>query len=217
MDMRSLKLLVAVGIVVSGAVMACGGEVVVGEQQSGASAEDAGSAADDDAGAGSAATSTKPTKDASSDTSPVDSGCATPVAGVVVAPGGAIPPPTGHVAMQLTFVYQGASVYITRVGARDVAPVGDSTRPQPGVNSGYWVSVHDASDAVLFTQSFFDPTVQEGFGGDGGFSNSTLPVCDPKSFIVDVPNDAAARAVVVYGSPYGTQNVATEIGRFTLP
>lgn len=139
---------------------------------------------------------------------------------VAVEPGGTVQPrPSGSV-LRLALVYQGSYLGIRKIAGVTMT-ISSSDGPfQPDTTSGYWAELRDGTGAVLYTDAFQDPTRIEapgGPGGDGGFMNSTRPLCEAKSISVDLPNDAAGKSIVVFGSPYGTQEVATEIARFNLP
>jgi hypothetical protein len=135
---------------------------------------------------------------------------------VLVSSGGRIARPVGSV-LRLTLVYQGAGIGVRSVDEVDmvIAPTDGPLRE--GVNSGYWAETRDAA-AALYQRTLRDPTVQEAPADpDGGdYSNATVDRCEPKTLLVDVPNDPAATELRIYGSPYGTQLAATELARFTL-
>ncbi len=152
---------------------------------------------------------------------PVFNGCAgqSALPTAIVEPGGAIAPRPKGSALRLTVTYQASAVMIDAINGVDkVLPPSDGPF-EPGKSGGYWYTLEDSSGSALYTQYFLDPTNQEvpgGPAGDGGFSNFTKPFCDKKLISVDVPNDPAGRAIVIYGPPYGKQDPTGELGRFTL-
>jgi hypothetical protein len=135
----------------------------------------------------------------------------------MVPPGGALSPrPAGSV-LRLTLVYQGSRLAITDArGVTKILSPGDGPFT-PGATAGYWVELRSATGATLFTRLLQDPTVMEAVTSEGGFVNLLVPFCDEKLIPVDVPNDSSGKAIVVFGSPYGTYNAASEIARFVLP
>lgn len=73
-----------------------------------------------------------------------------------------------------------------------------------------------ASGQTIYTRVVSDPTVVEGVLADGGLVAGRAPFCDAKVIHVDAPNDPSATALVVYGSPYATDDPAIELARFSL-
>lgn len=141
--------------------------------------------------------------------------CATPT-NVLVASGGTIARPDGS-ALRLQLVYQGASIGVTNIVGVDklLSPGGGPFTA--GGTSGYWVEARSGTHAT-YQHLFRDPTNLEAPAGPGGqgFSNSTIDRCMPKSISADVPNSTLLTEIVIYGSPYGTQDVAIELARFAV-
>lgn len=145
----------------------------------------------------------------------VGEACASPTT-VLVSSGGTIARPAGS-ALRLQLVYQGSSIGVTTVRGVDMilgAPSGPYT---PGEMAGYWVEAH-STNATTYQHWLLDPINQEAVGGPNGegFSNSTIPACTAKYIQADVPNDGSTSEVVLYGSPYGTNDGAVELARFTV-
>jgi len=46
--------------------------------------------------------------------------------------------------------------------------------------------------------------------------NLPVPECDTKSFFVELPNDSAAKHIVIFGNGYTASGASQEIGRFSL-
>jgi hypothetical protein len=145
----------------------------------------------------------------------VGEACSNPTS-VLVPSGGTIVRPTGS-ALRLQLVYQGSSIGVTTMRGVDMLLDPSSGPYTPGVVAAYWVETRTAAKTT-YQHWLLDPTNQEGFGGPNGegFSNSTIPVCTPKYIQADVPNDGTTSELVVYGSPYGTQDAAVELARFTV-
>lgn len=130
---------------------------------------------------------------------------------------GTIARPAGS-ALRLSLVYQGSSIGVTEVRGVDMI-LRPSVGPfVPGTNAGYWAETRDARGAALYTRLLQDPTRVEVAPAPGtkDWTNQSLPRCMAKRMELDVPNDANARSIVVFGSPYGTQDGAVEIGRFSI-
>ncbi len=150
---------------------------------------------------------------------PVFNGCKFPYTKPLIPPGGTLSPRPSESTLRFNLTYQARAIWIDTAKGLDgiVAP---STGPfKAGVNSGYWYTLEDSGGKALYTQLFQDPTRLEGpppQDGDGGFVNVTRPLCDAKAIQVELPNDPNGHALVIYGSPYGTQAAASELGRFTL-
>lgn len=142
-------------------------------------------------------------------------GCPDPEA-VIVASGGALKRPAGS-ALRLDLVYQGTEIGIRNATGMDRVLAPSDGPFKPGAGSGYWVETASAA-GTLYQRLMRDPTILEAPAGPGGsdFTNSTIPQCQAKTLLADVPNDAAATEVRIYGSPYGTQDAAVLLGRFTL-
>jgi hypothetical protein len=145
----------------------------------------------------------------------VGASCPNPTS-VLVPSGGVIARPAGS-ALRLQLVYQGTAIGVTNVRGVDMILPPPSGPFTPGAVAGYWVETRSAS-ATTYQHIFQDPTVQEGFGGPGGgdFSNTTIDRCTAKIILADVPNDGSTSEVVIYGSPYGTNDGAIELARFTV-
>ena len=226
MNHRTVRVLLALGVAAA-AGAGCGGAVVVGEHDvdAGAGGIASGDGAVSDAtGAGDASASTDggcvgstaDDRDGCADAG-VDAGCPNTVQNVVVPPGGTLQPrPTGST-LRLRLSYLGSAVYVTNALGMDLALAPSAGPFAAGVNAGYWAELQDGAGTTLYTELLRDPTVLEGVSDDGGFANGTVPRCTEKLISVDVPNDPSGHALVIFGSPYGTQDAATEIGRFLLP
>ena len=156
------------------------------------------------------------------DTPKVDDGpkivgaeCPNPTS-VLAASGGTITRPAGS-ALRLRLVYQGASIGVTNVRGVDMILAPNGGPYTPGGNSGYWFETRSAT-TTTYQRLFRDPTNQEAPGGPNGepFMNSTIGRCVAKTFEADVPNNSAATEIVIYGSPYGTQDLAVELARFAI-
>jgi hypothetical protein len=145
----------------------------------------------------------------------VGEACASPTS-VLVPSGGTIVRPAGS-ALRLQLVYQGSAIGITTVRGVDMILGPPSGPYTPGEVAAYWVETRSAN-ATTYQHWLVDPTVQEAIGGPNGegFSNSTIPQCTPKYIQADVPNDGSTTDLVVYGSPYGTNDGAVELARFTV-
>jgi hypothetical protein len=153
-----------------------------------------------------------------SETGSTTTGTACPDPATVLVPsGGAITRPPSGSALRLQLVYQGSSIGVTDIRGVDMI-IGPSDGPfVAGKVSGYWAETRTAT-ATVYQHLFRDPTVREAPGapGGGGFTSSTMERCAKKIILVDVPNDASAKELVIFGSPYGTQGAAVELARFTL-
>ena len=133
---------------------------------------------------------------------------------VLVGSGGTIARPTGS-ALRLQLVYQGSSIGVKQVRGVDmILPGGDGPFSD---NSGYWVETRSASKTT-YQRLFRDPTIQEAPAGPGGsgFMNSTIDRCVAKTISADVPNDSSMNELIIFGSPYGTQDRAVELARFSI-
>jgi hypothetical protein len=167
-------------------------------------------------GAGGDTTSTDPPRASLPKPGLVGESCPSPTS-VLVASGGTIARPAGSV-LRLQLVYQGSAIGVTSMRGVDMILGGTTGGPYtPGEVAGYWVETQSAN-ATTYQHWLLDPTVQEAVGGPNGegFSNSTIPKCTAKTIQADVPNDGSATDVVIYGSPYGTQDAAVELARFTV-
>lgn len=117
--------------------------------------------------------------------------------------------------MRLSLVYQGKRIAIMSAKGGDYSTDPSSEPLQPGKNAGYWFELRDKNETVLYTQLILDPTRMEAHGPNGQL---LIPECDEKLIApLDLPNDLSAKAIVFFGSPYGTFDGASEIGRFVLP
>jgi hypothetical protein len=141
--------------------------------------------------------------------------CPTP-ATVLVPSGGVIARPAGS-ALRLQLVYQGTSIGVKEVRGVDMILAPADGPFAAGEVSGYWVESRSGA-TTTYQHLFRDPTVQEAPGApDGsGFTNSTIERCTEKLILADVPNDGSATEILVFGSPYGTQDAAIELARFTI-
>jgi hypothetical protein len=127
--------------------------------------------------------------------------------------------------MRVSFTYGTSNgrgrIVLDRIAGEQV--VGTSDGPfTPGLNSGHWVELRDASDRTLFTvvEHQLVPESAEGPGPDGGFMN--VPVCPSNGIILltNLPNDAAATHVVFFGDALdgvADSGPTREIARFALP
>jgi hypothetical protein len=193
-----------VGLLMVGAVAACGGAIA-------------------QAGTGDPAVAPDPTNPGGSNGNPPSSdpppkssdepglggdSCPYPTR-VLVASGGTIARPAGS-ALRLELVYQGWSIGVTSV--RGV----DGTLPPPsgpftaGQVAGYWIETRSGA-TTTYQHAFRDPTLDADPGGFG----TALPLCSPKSILAELPNDGTTE-VIVYGSSYGSDDVAEELARFTV-
>lgn len=135
---------------------------------------------------------------------------------LVTTNGGAIVRPVGS-ALRLQLVYQGSSIVVSNVrGVYIILASGDGPL-LPTKVAGYWYETRSGT-TTAYQHLFRDPTNQEGAPGgpNGQFSNSTIDRCVAKTILADVPNDPSTTEIVVYGSPYGTQDVALELARFAV-
>jgi hypothetical protein len=133
---------------------------------------------------------------------------------VLVASGGTIARAAGPT-LRLELVYQGSSIGVTRVRGLDRGIPPSSGPFTVGEVAGYWVEARSGT-TTTYQQYVQDPTVAEGLGGPSGAgSTATLPVCEPKPIIAELPNEGTTE-VIVYGSPYGTNAPAGELARFTV-
>jgi hypothetical protein len=148
-----------------------------------------------------------------STTAPVND-CASPAA-VIAASGSTMRQPVGS-AQRFQLVYQGSAIGVTSLRGVDKVISGSDGPFTAGKNSGYWAEVRDASGNSTFSRILQDPTRQEAPGTNGGFSNATIDRCIAKTILVDIPRSPSGSVLVIFGSAYGTQGVANEIGRFTL-
>jgi hypothetical protein len=124
-------------------------------------------------------------------------------------------PATGNT-VRAFLVYQGSDVGVSSLASfeRVLSP---SAGPfEPGVNAGYWAELVDGAGATLYTDALVEPTRLEALGPNADFRNVAVDRCVPKQLEVVVPNDARARALVLYASAYGTFEAATELARFTI-
>ena len=148
---------------------------------------------------------------------PQSSDCFNPPSGIVVSGGGSVRPRPNGSLWRFQLVYQGRTLRITRGTGVDAASRPSDGPLQAGKDGGYWAELWDGAAQVLYTERIPDPTALEGVSGDGGFTNSVAPFCDPKVMLVDVPNFAAGRVLVVFASEYGTQLPSKELARFLIP
>jgi hypothetical protein len=197
--------LLALAFAASTFVLACGGATEQGSGRGAANAGEspsgAGVGADDGASRG--------------ESSETGTDCEAPSA-VLVESGGRIARPAGSV-LRLTLVYQGSAIGVRSLNAVDMVIAPSDGPLKEGVHSGYWAETRDAT-SPLYQRIVRDPTVLEApaspAGGD--FANATVDRCAEKLVLVDVPNDPAATELRIYGSPYGTQALATELARFSF-
>jgi hypothetical protein len=140
--------------------------------------------------------------------------CASPTQ-VSVGPGGEIARPVGS-ALRLQLTYQGTDIGVDEARGVDmILPPADGPFT-PGVVAGYWVEARSGK-TTTYQHLFQDPTKMEAVG-EGGGSFMQLPIdrCTTKLILADVPNDPSTTDLFVYGSPYGTNDGAVELGHFTI-
>lgn len=145
--------------------------------------------------------------------------CANPTR-VIARSGESIARP-GGVGLRLYLIYQGASVGLRSIDGVEASPprLGpNAAGPVAGLHPGYWGELRDADGAKLFFEMFPDVGEREvpPAASGGEFSHVAVDRCEPKLMAAFVPNDPSATDFVVFGSPYGTQAPAVEIGRFKL-
>ena len=140
--------------------------------------------------------------------------CATPTQ-VSVGPNGVIARPAGS-ALRLQLTYQGTEIGVNEARGVDmILPPADGPFT-PGKIAGYWVEAHSGS-TTTYQHLFEDPTKLEAVGeGGNGFTNVPVDRCTAKLILADVPNDPSTTELVIYGSPYGTNDGAVELGHFTI-
>jgi len=209
--MRTLGLLVTVAV--AAMAVACGGATSEVPGSGEATKPGATGATDPPStGAGTSGDDT-PKVNVGPQTAGADCPVPTPV---LVASGGTIARPTGS-ALRLELVYQGSSIGVTQVRGVDKILPGSNSPLVTSANSGYWFEARSGT-SIVYQRGFRDPTNQEAPSGPNGepFSNSTIDRCRAKSISADVPNNAAVTEIVVFGSPYGTQDAAVELARFGL-
>ncbi len=134
-----------------------------------------------------------------------------------VLPGGTISPRPAGTVLRFNLTYRGESVAVRTLNGVDMV-LGPSDGPfVGGQNSGYWVELQDSSGHPRFTRLFYDPTLQESPGPNGGFINGQIPECTAKSISVDLPNDPRGTKIVIFGTGYPGTAAAHELGHFDLP
>lgn len=179
---------------------------------SGASPSDGGTSlvdtreAEDDAGGKTAEAGS----DGGSRRPPVQCESPTPT---TVASGDAFDRPAGPI-VRLQVVYQGSTMGIQSIAGVDMAIAPSDGPLEAGKNGGHWFVVVDQAQQPLYTRLFNDPSLKETVPGRN--PAELRPICDPKFLMMDFPNNPSATAVIVFGSPYGTQEAAEEIARFTI-
>jgi hypothetical protein len=151
-----------------------------------------------------------------SQTNALKNDCASPAA-VIAKSGSTIRQPVGSV-QRFQLVYQGSEIGVTSLRGVDMIVAGSDGPLAAGKNSGYWAEVRDAAGKTTFTRLLRDPTNVEAPPppGGGNFTNATVDKCIAKTILVDVPRSPSGSVLVIFGSPYGTQEAAAEISRFTL-
>jgi hypothetical protein len=140
--------------------------------------------------------------------------CATPTQ-VSVGPGGTIARPVGSV-LRLQLTYQGSDIGVTQARGVDMLVSKGDGPFTPGAVAGYWVETRSAG-ATIYQHLLEDPTKIEAVGAGGsGFTNLPVDRCVAKIILADVPNNPSITDIVIYGSPYGTNDGAVELGHFTI-
>ena len=140
--------------------------------------------------------------------------CASPTS-VSVAPGGVIARPVGS-ALRLQLTYQGTDIGVTDARGVDMTLAPADGPFTPGKVAGYWVEARSGK-TTTYQHLFEDPTTMEAVGPGGeGFMNLPIDRCTPKLILADVPNDPSTTDLVIFGSPYGTNDGAVELGHFTI-
>lgn len=140
--------------------------------------------------------------------------CAMPTQ-VSVGAGGVITRPVGS-ALRLQLTYQGTEIGVNQARGVDMILAPADGPFTPGKVAGYWVEARSGS-TTTYQHLFEDPTKLEAVGAGGnGFTNVPVDRCTPKLILADVPNDPSTNELVIYGSPYGTNDGAVELGHFTI-
>ena len=140
--------------------------------------------------------------------------CASPTK-VSVGPGGTIGRPVGS-ALRLQLTYQGSDIGVTDARGVDMLLSKGDGPFTPGAVAGYWVETRSAG-ATIYQHLLQDPTTIEAVGAGGsGFTNLPVDRCAAKIILADVPNSPSITDVVIFGSPYGTNDGAVELGHFTI-
>ncbi len=140
--------------------------------------------------------------------------CASPTQ-VSVGPGGTIARPVGS-ALRLQLTYQGSDIGVTEARGVDMLLSKGDGPFAPGAVAGYWVETRSAG-ATIYQHLVQDPTTLEAVGAGGdGFTNVPVDRCAAKIILADVPNNPSITDIVIYGSPYGTNDGAVELGHFTI-
>lgn len=202
-----LRCLLTSLLLASPVLSGCGGEATSPSEPAATARED-GRAAQGD-GPGSAT-------GAGADTAgPFAPGCAEPATVVARTGGGLSFPATGST-VRAFLVYQGTDVGLSSLSSFDRVLPPSAGPFEAGVNAGYWAELVDGDGARLYTDGLEDPTRLEAPGPNADFQNVSVDRCTPKQLAVVVPNDARARALVLYASPYGTSGAATELARFAI-
>ena len=153
------------------------------------------------------------------DPEPGSERCAPIAEGELVASGATLTQrPAGSV-LRLLASYQGNRIGLAQACGATLTLGPSDGALAAGVNAGYWYELRDGAGQALYTRSFRDPSIAEVPPGPGGGSptNAPIPYDDEKVLRLDVPNGPAGKAVVIFGSPYGTSEAATELARFLLP
>ncbi len=140
--------------------------------------------------------------------------CASPT-NVSVGPGGTIARPAGS-ALRLQLTYQGTDIGVNDARGVDMILAPADGPFTPGVIAGYWVEARSGS-TTTYQHLLQDPTTMEAVG-EGGGSFKQLPIdrCTAKLILADVPNDPSTTDLVIFGSPYGTNDGAVELGHFAI-
>ncbi len=146
---------------------------------------------------------------------PAPAACAEP-ASVLARDGEHVVRPKGS-ALRFQLVYQGSSIGVSVLRGVDMVLGPSDGSFEPGKNSGWWAELRSASGAKIYTTLLRDPTIVEGPGPGGTLVNATLDPCAQKILLVDVPNDPAGVALVIFGSPDSAHGAPTrELARFAI-
>jgi hypothetical protein len=225
--MRIFNLLIVSVAASAMALVACGGATTGGDGTTtgtGSPKSDPGTAAGTSGASGGSVTGNDPGNDLPQPgihpptnghgPGTVGATCASPTQ-VSVGPGGSIARPIGS-ALRLALTYQGSDIGVTEARGVDMLLSKADGPFTPGAVAGYWVETRSAG-ATIYQHLVQDPTTIEAVGAGGsGFTNLPVDRCAAKIILADVPNNPSITDIVIYGSPYGTNDGAVELGHFTI-